>query len=240
MLLIHCYNYVVTICKVQGCESSVCGRGYCGKHYQRWRTHGDPLKVLPPRGRHVKPRCCIDGCGREAVARELCGLHYQRWVKFGDPLVSIQGRDRSAEDRFWSFVDKDGPTPEHRPDLGPCWVWTGGLSNGYGVFWLDRRQAHAHIVAFAWAGGEVGEDQEHDHLCRNRACVRSTHLEAVTHWTNVARGISPHGVNAVKTHCKHGHPFDAGNTYIRTDGARSCRACGRAAHDRWEARKRAK
>lgn len=31
-----------------------------------------------------------------------------------------------------------------------------------------------------------------------------------------------------KTHCKNGHLFDEANTYIRTDGARTCRACHRA------------
>ena len=230
----------MTICKVQGCDSPVRGRGYCSKHYQRWRTHGDPTKVLPPRGRHVKPTCSVDDCDREALARELCGLHYQRWTKFGDPLLSIQGRDRTEEDRFWVQVDKDGPIPTGRPNLGQCWLWTGGLTNGYGAFHLDGRQTKAHIASFTWAHGEIEEGQERDHLCRNRACVRPTHLEAVTHWTNVARGISPHGENAVKTHCKHGHPFDAGNTYIRSDGARACRVCMRAAHDRWEARRRAK
>lgn len=32
--------------------------------------------------------------------------------------------------------------------------------------------------------------------------------------------------NAKKTHCKHGHPFDADNTYITpSNGARQCKAC---------------
>lgn len=32
---------------------------------------------------------------------------------------------------------------------------------------------------------------------------------------------------ARKTQCKRGHAFDQANTYIRTDGARACRACHR-------------
>lgn len=32
-----------TICKISGCEQLVNGHGLCGKHYIRWRKHGDPL-----------------------------------------------------------------------------------------------------------------------------------------------------------------------------------------------------
>jgi WhiB family redox-sensing transcriptional regulator len=34
---------------------------------------------------------------------------------------------------------------------------------------------------------------------------------------------------ASKTHCKHGHPFNAANTYYTTDGRRRCRTCLREA-----------
>ena len=34
---------------------------------------------------------------------------------------------------------------------------------------------------------------------------------------------------ASKTHCKHGHPFDAANTYYTRDGRRRCRTCLREA-----------
>lgn len=41
----------------------------------------------------------------------------------------------TLEERFWSKVDRNGPVPEHRPDLGPCWLWTAYVdAHGYGVF----------------------------------------------------------------------------------------------------------
>jgi hypothetical protein len=45
-----------------------------------------------------------------------------------------------------------------------------------------------------------------------------------------ARGqlVPPGHPNAHKTHCKHGHPFDAANTYYAANGERRCRACRRA------------
>jgi WhiB family redox-sensing transcriptional regulator len=43
-----------------------------------------------------------------------------------------------------------------------------------------------------------------------------------------ARRVQPGHFNADKTHCKHGHPFDAANTYYAANGERRCRACRRA------------
>lgn len=32
-----------SICSVAGCNCMVVARGYCNKHYLRWKHHGDPL-----------------------------------------------------------------------------------------------------------------------------------------------------------------------------------------------------
>lgn len=32
------------MCSIEGCGTRVYGRGWCEKHYTRWRRHGDPLK----------------------------------------------------------------------------------------------------------------------------------------------------------------------------------------------------
>jgi hypothetical protein len=130
---------------------------------------------------------------------------------------------RPPEERFWEKVDKDGPIPSHRPELGPCWVWTAGKSNGYGMFRLSRprRQIWAHI--FTTPNCPVG--LERDHLCRNRSCVRETHIEFVTSGENTLRGTNPAAVNAKKTQCPRGHELDGDNLYVRPNGARECRKC---------------
>ena|SRR3990167_5965196 len=121
----------------------------------------------------------------------------------------------SASSRFWLKVNKDGPIPV--PDLGPCWIWLGGKSNGYGIFWLNGHSTLAHRFLI-----DVPEGLEPDHLCRNRACVRPSHLESVTHSLNVIRGDNG---NRKKTRCKHGHLFNSSNTYITPKGQRRCRLC---------------
>lgn len=48
-------------CKVPGCDSRVHAKDYCSKHYQRWRTWGDPNKT-GPRGpyRREMPRYAVN------------------------------------------------------------------------------------------------------------------------------------------------------------------------------------
>lgn len=37
---------IVAQCSVEGCLNEYLARGYCRKHYSRWRAHGDPSIVL--------------------------------------------------------------------------------------------------------------------------------------------------------------------------------------------------
>jgi hypothetical protein len=145
-------------------------------------------------------------------------------------------------ERFWAHVDKDGPPPDHNPSLGGCWLWVGYTRNGYGRFWDGERLVEAHI----WAFGEVPDGLELDHLCRVRHCVRSSHLEPVTHSENTRRGTGWHFVAArarAKTHCPKGHPYDDRNTRVRVgkNGVvmRSCRECARREWRSWNARRKA-
>lgn len=116
------------------------------------------------------------------------------------------------------------------PETG-CWEWTGGIRpNGYGQFSAGRKEdgtASAHRVSYELFVGPIPPRLELDHLCRVRHCVNPKHLEPVTARENTRRSMSPHGINARKTHCKNNHLFDDGNTRIRPNGARVCRRCER-------------
>lgn len=136
----------------------------------------------------------------------------------------------SPETRFWKYVDKNGPVPSYRPDLGPCWIWTGGINSwGYGKFEVGYRHIGAHCFAYELLVGPIIE-RDLDHLCRVRACVNPSHLENVPSRVNVLRGIGVHAKNARKTHCDKGHPFDEANTETRKrkGGGRTCKTCHRA------------
>jgi hypothetical protein len=61
--------------------------------------------------------------------------------------------------------------------------------------------------------------------CLHRLCVRPDHLIPRTVVANSLNGVSPSALNARKTHCLRGHPFDIANTYVAYNGGRYCRAC---------------
>ena len=46
-------------CSIDGCAEMLVARGWCSKHYQRWRQHGDPLREPDYRRKFWTPQ--IDG-----------------------------------------------------------------------------------------------------------------------------------------------------------------------------------
>src|SRR5687767_3489091 len=85
-------------------------------------------------------------CGKVFTGRQypseknpprFCSKDCFRQFHSPDPLV-----------RFWAKVNKNGPIPEHRPDLGPCWLWTAALTKGYGQFRLNGRMVYAYTFAY--------------------------------------------------------------------------------------------
>jgi HNH endonuclease len=140
--------------------------------------------------------------------------------------------------RFWPKVDKNGPIPEYRPELGQCWIWTRGCTGkGYGAFKVRGKQTPAHRVAYELSKGDIPEGLDLDHLCRVRNCVNPDHLEPVTSLENIRRGYAYSAVDFRKTHCPQGHPYEGENVASTSTGGRRCRECSRKrGRDAWEAK----
>jgi HNH endonuclease len=133
-------------------------------------------------------------------------------------------------ERFWSHVDKNGPVPAHRPDLGPCWMWLAARGkDGYGKVKVNGKMRVAHRVAYEENKGPIPDGLDLDHLCRNRSCVNYNHTEPVTAWENTLRGENFVAANSRKALCLRGHELTPENCFPShlARGERQCKACDR-------------
>lgn len=115
--------------------------------------------------------------------------------------------------RFVTLADAPSMTSEkvmRNVDIrdAGCWTWKGYINRqGYGVFVRGSFHMFAHRAVYETLVGSIPRGLTLDHLCRNRACVRPSHLEPVTLKENIHRGSGVAPKNARKTHCPKGHPL---------------------------------
>lgn len=106
--------------------------------------------------------------------------------------------------------------------ISKCWAWTGtSTDKGYGNFVIAGHSCLAHRVSYRLFVGEFEDGMVLDHLCRNRLCVRPSHLEQVTPKVNAHRSDSPPALNFRKKKCWRGHLLPQVNSV----GQRQCKQC---------------
>ena len=73
------------------------------------------------------------------------------------------------------FMDKVDPEK-----MGDCIVWGGRIGkSGYGFFYYAGKKILAHRFAFAMIN-KYWPKHTLDHLCRNKRCINTVHLEDIT------------------------------------------------------------
>jgi hypothetical protein len=236
-------------CSEDGCGKPTQTDGRCSACYNReYRKRKKAGTLIPHAVPNPGSRCSIPGDDHspgDDLKNGMCGRHYQRQRRNGDPLVKRNSWDGvTPEDRLLAKTDKNGPLPEKRPELGPCWVWTGAKQgSGYGTFYLEGCHVGAHVAAYTLMRKPVPEGAELDHLChpgdgscphatcRHRLCVNPDHLDPVTRLENQKRGNTWAARQLAVTHCPKGHEYTPENTRVRIapsgNEMRSCRACQR-------------
>jgi hypothetical protein len=126
---------------------------------------------------------------------------------------------RDLETRIRARIGKADPSTG-------CIPWTGeAFGNGYGLLAIVRNgkrvRRRAHRLVYELLVGPIPEGLTLDHLCRNRICVNTAHLEPVTQAINSERAAG-----WVAGRCRRGHELTDANIYVAPkSGKRQCRAC---------------
>ena len=132
----------------------------------------------------------------EAIANVVASADQRELAELSNPQAVKSSRPRrhekhnlldastlaAFEEAFWERVNKDGPTV--RPELGPCWLWTGGLSQGYGLLRIGGRAIRASRVSWILANRRYPNGPLIMHACDNPPCVNPSHLTPGTHHEN--------------------------------------------------------
>jgi hypothetical protein len=114
------------------------------------------------------------------------------------------------------------------PNSG-CWIWLGGLSNGYAAAWWEGRSRRASHLALLSKGIEIPPKLKVCHRCDNTLCINDDHLFVGTDTDN-RRDAKAKGRlrNMKREFCKAGHPLTGDNVRV-WHGQRRCVTC----HRRW-------
>lgn len=104
-----------------------------------------------------------------------------------------------------------------------CTLWMGSKdSGGYGTMKFDGKSHRVHRLFYEYfTNSKIPSNMQIDHKCKNRDCVKISHLRIVTPKQNK---INTSHINGRIGHCKYGHPYESDNLYLH-NGKRHCRIC---------------
>ncbi len=104
---------------------------------------------------------------------------------------------------------------------GDCIVFTGHLNHdGYGRLRYHGHLIMAHRLAYELTQGKIPDGFEIDHICRNRACVNTGHLQALEGTEHTIKG------NKTRYGLLHRHSGPGHDVVRRKDGLPFCKTCG--------------
>ena len=159
-------------CSVDGCDGKHKGYGYCDKHYQRFKRHGDVSVYFK------KKQCSVDGCVDVYYGKGFCSKHYQRWTDHNDVNHVRDSKFKNHLEAYLHCVVDNG--------TDKCWGWKGHRHDfGYGVLPYKKDKIKAHRFSYSHYVGKIPEGMYVLHKCENPICSNPNHLFVGTNLDNI-------------------------------------------------------
>ncbi len=128
----------IKVCSLDGCSKPHQARGWCRKHYHRWRSTGDPLKTKStPWGeaKHYLQEIVIPYQGNDCLT-----WPYGRCQSYGQ--TRVHGKTAFAHRVVCEAVYGPPPTPEHHA-AHSCGKGSSGCVNPNHLRWATVVENHA-------------------------------------------------------------------------------------------------
>lgn len=128
------------VCSIDGCDRPAGTRGWCSRHYDRWKRHGDPLGGAPGRG-HARAfmESAFSYEGNDCLIWPYCKVHN------GYGCINISGRKYIVSRLVCAEVNGPPPTPGHEA-AHSCGNGHLGCVNPRHLRWASRAENMQEMV----------------------------------------------------------------------------------------------
>jgi hypothetical protein len=145
-------------------------------HRLGWKLLRGPI----PEGKELHHLCGVYACWNPDHLEPVTHAENHAYRRKARPRATARPRrptdvnvdlvvGSALPERFWKKVNKNGPVPALRPELGPCWLHEGTpeKATGYVRCEINRVRDYVHRFVYRVFVAPIPDGKEIDHQCHN-------------------------------------------------------------------------